>query len=88
MLRDIDYFTARLGKIDGFDDAGEYLANIIKSKEIQQTAATTRSSSPASTGTDGKAADSAGEGRKSGDNLKQYVAAQVNGSAVTEGGAS
>jgi vacuolar protein sorting-associated protein 54 len=39
MLRDIEYFQSRLGKIDGFEDASEYLTNIVKSKEIKSAAA-------------------------------------------------
>ena len=34
MLRDVEYFTTRLSRIDGFGDAGEYLATIIKTKQI------------------------------------------------------
>lgn len=34
MLRDIDHFETRLGNLDGFEDAGEYLRGIAKSKEI------------------------------------------------------
>lgn len=34
MLRDIDYFESRLGKLGGFEDAGEYLRTIAKSKEV------------------------------------------------------
>jgi vacuolar protein sorting-associated protein 54 len=34
MLRDIDHFEARLGGLDGFEDAGEYLRNIAKAKEV------------------------------------------------------
>jgi len=34
MLRDVEYFTTRLSRIDGFGDAGEYLATIIKGKQI------------------------------------------------------
>lgn len=34
MLRDIDHFETRLGNLDGFEDAGEYLRNIAKSKEV------------------------------------------------------
>lgn len=34
MLRDIDHFEARLGNLDGFEDAGEYLRSIVKSKEV------------------------------------------------------
>ncbi|KAL2018322.1 hypothetical protein VTK56DRAFT_925 [Thermocarpiscus australiensis] len=34
MLRDVEYFQSRLGKIDGFEDAGEHLMKIIKSKEV------------------------------------------------------
>jgi len=34
MLGDVEYFESRLSRIDGFEDAAEYLSNIIKSKEI------------------------------------------------------
>lgn len=36
MLRDVEFFESRLGKIDGFEDAGEHLTNIIKSKEVKE----------------------------------------------------
>lgn len=35
MVRDIDYFESRLVKLDGFEDAAEYLRNIAKSKEVK-----------------------------------------------------
>lgn len=38
MLRDIEYFESRLGKIDGFEDASEYLTDIVKSKEVKSAA--------------------------------------------------
>lgn len=34
MLRDIGHFEARLGSLDGFEDAGEYLRGIVKAKEV------------------------------------------------------
>jgi vacuolar protein sorting-associated protein 54 len=34
MLRDVDFFQSHLGKIDGFEDAGDYLVSVIKSKQI------------------------------------------------------
>lgn len=34
MLRDIDHFETRLSNLDGFEDAGEYLREIVKSKEV------------------------------------------------------
>jgi vacuolar protein sorting-associated protein 54 len=34
MLRDVEFFQSRLGKIDGFEDAGDYLLSAIKSKKI------------------------------------------------------
>ncbi|KAL1870288.1 hypothetical protein VTK73DRAFT_2702 [Phialemonium thermophilum] len=49
MLRDIEYFESRLGKIDGFDDTGKYLADIVKAKEVEQptlTAASTTAAAP------------------------------------------
>ncbi len=34
MLCDVEFFQSRLGKIDGFEDAGDYLVKIIKSNKI------------------------------------------------------
>ncbi|KAK0739770.1 Vps54-like protein-domain-containing protein [Apiosordaria backusii] len=34
MLRDVEFFQSRLGRIDGFEDAGEYLLKIINSKTV------------------------------------------------------
>ena len=34
MLRDVEFFQSRLGKIDGFEDAGEYLVNVINNKQV------------------------------------------------------
>ncbi|KAK4033995.1 vacuolar protein sorting-associated protein 54 [Parachaetomium inaequale] len=34
MLRDVEFFQSRLGKIDGFENAGDYLVKAIKSKQI------------------------------------------------------
>jgi hypothetical protein len=38
MLKDVDYFETRLGKLDGFEDAAEYLRGIVRSKEIKAPA--------------------------------------------------
>lgn len=35
MLRDVEYFQSRLSKMDGFEDAGEHLTNIIKSRGVK-----------------------------------------------------
>lgn len=35
MLGDVEFFSAKLSKIDGFNDAGDFLANIVKSKEVE-----------------------------------------------------
>ncbi|KHO01469.1 Vps54-like protein [Metarhizium album ARSEF 1941] len=35
MLRDVEFFSSRLGKINGFGDTGDFLANIVKSKEVK-----------------------------------------------------
>ncbi|KAJ4306577.1 hypothetical protein N0V88_001381 [Collariella sp. IMI 366227] len=48
MLRDVSFFQSRLGKIDGFDDAGEHLVKIITAKQITAIATASSSSSPAS----------------------------------------
>jgi vacuolar protein sorting-associated protein 54 len=34
MLRDVEFFQSRLGKIDGFEDAGDYLVKVIKNKQV------------------------------------------------------
>lgn len=39
MLRDVEYFQSRLSKMDGFEDAGDHLANIVKSREVKPPAA-------------------------------------------------
>ncbi|KAG5983977.1 hypothetical protein E4U55_006587 [Claviceps digitariae] len=35
MLRDMEFFSTKLGKIEGFGDAGDFLADIVKSKEVR-----------------------------------------------------
>ncbi|KAK7409588.1 hypothetical protein QQX98_008250 [Neonectria punicea] len=35
MHNDIDFFSAKLGKLDGFGDTGEYLEKIIKAKKVE-----------------------------------------------------
>jgi vacuolar protein sorting-associated protein 54 len=35
MLRDVELFRSRLGKIDGFEGAGDHLENIINSKQVK-----------------------------------------------------
>lgn len=34
MLRDVEFFQSRLGRIDGFGDAGEFLLGVINSKTV------------------------------------------------------
>lgn len=38
MLRDVDFFIAKLGKLDGFNDTGDFLKNIINSREVKNAA--------------------------------------------------
>lgn len=38
MLQDVEFFSTKLGKIDGFGDAGTYLADIVKSKDVKPAA--------------------------------------------------
>ncbi|KAI9149299.1 Vacuolar protein sorting-associated protein [Paramyrothecium foliicola] len=35
MMRDVEFFTTKLGKIDGFGNAGEYLSGIVNSKKVK-----------------------------------------------------
>ncbi|TWU72279.1 hypothetical protein ED733_002890 [Metarhizium rileyi] len=35
MLRDLEFFSSRLGKITGFGDTGDFLNDIVKSKEVK-----------------------------------------------------
>ncbi|KND93992.1 Vacuolar protein sorting-associated protein 54 [Tolypocladium ophioglossoides CBS 100239] len=35
MVRDVECFSAKLGKLDGFGDAGDFLAGIVKAKEVK-----------------------------------------------------
>ncbi|KAF6837026.1 garp complex component [Colletotrichum musicola] len=39
MLRDVDFFITKLGKLDGFRDTGDYLKGIINAKTIRTAAA-------------------------------------------------
>lgn len=36
MMADIDFLVAKLGRITGFDDTGDVLANMIKGKQVEQ----------------------------------------------------
>ncbi|KAH6987621.1 Vps54-like protein-domain-containing protein [Ilyonectria sp. MPI-CAGE-AT-0026] len=46
MLNDIDFFAAKLGKLDGFGDTGEFLERIIKAKKVEVEAPPANSSAP------------------------------------------
>ena len=35
MLRDIEYFEAKLSKMDGFGDTADHLKSLVKAKEIK-----------------------------------------------------
>jgi vacuolar protein sorting-associated protein 54 len=35
MIRDVEFFATKLGKLDGFGDAGENLLNLARSKEVK-----------------------------------------------------
>ena len=73
MLRDINFFEARLGKIDGFDDTAEYLTNIINSKEVQKTTA-----APSTEG-----ASAREEEKQAGENAEAPAASVNNGTGQT-----
>ncbi|KAK1992683.1 Vps54-domain-containing protein [Colletotrichum falcatum] len=60
MLRDVDFFAAKLGKLDGFRDTGDYLRSIINSKEIK----TVTSPPPSEKQADG-GSETTGSGRNS-----------------------
>ncbi len=34
MLRDAEHFKTRIGSLDGADDAGDYLVNLVKGKSL------------------------------------------------------
>ncbi|KAG5957297.1 hypothetical protein E4U57_001869 [Claviceps arundinis] len=35
MLRDVEFFSTKLGKVEGFGDAGDFLTDIVKAKEVR-----------------------------------------------------
>ncbi|PHH91907.1 hypothetical protein CDD83_9850 [Cordyceps sp. RAO-2017] len=35
MLRDVEFLSAKLGKVDGFGDTGDFLADTVKAKEVK-----------------------------------------------------
>lgn len=55
MMQDVDVFGDKLLRIDGFGDAGEFLANIVRSKKVEEDTSTatttTTSTAPATNGT-------------------------------------
>ncbi|QYS94901.1 Vacuolar protein sorting-associated protein Vps45 [Trichoderma simmonsii] len=56
MMRDVDVFGDKLLRIDGFGDAGEFLANIVRSKKVEEdssTATTTATSTTTAAATNG-----------------------------------
>jgi hypothetical protein len=54
MLRDVDYFIGKLGKIEGFGDLGTYLIKIIESKEIKSALSIDSTPVPAKATKEGK----------------------------------
>ncbi|KAK5662771.1 hypothetical protein OQA88_6178 [Cercophora sp. LCS_1] len=46
MLRDVEHFQSRLGKIDGFEDTADYLSKIIKDRELRAATPTPSASAP------------------------------------------
>ena len=36
MLRDVEYFNAKLNKIDGFGNSGRFLADTISAKDVER----------------------------------------------------
>jgi vacuolar protein sorting-associated protein 54 len=62
MLRDVKFFTAKLSKLGGFGDAGDYLSKIIMAKDIRSPTpppAPTPTAAPAEETTAAKTADDA-----------------------------
>jgi vacuolar protein sorting-associated protein 54 len=56
MMQDVDVFGDKLLRIDGFGDAGEFLANIVRSKKVEEdssTATTTATSTTTAAATNG-----------------------------------
>ncbi|RFU73528.1 hypothetical protein TARUN_8713 [Trichoderma arundinaceum] len=41
MIQDVDVFTSKLQKVDGFGDSGDFLAKIVKSKKVEPDPSTT-----------------------------------------------
>jgi vacuolar protein sorting-associated protein 54 len=72
MESDLDYLVSRLGKIDGFGDAGDYLLNIVKSKRSEQADAKAKSEEKPAEKPDEKGSDN----KDVSSNLQAYVDAQ------------
>ncbi|KAK3325399.1 Vps54-like protein-domain-containing protein [Apodospora peruviana] len=83
MLRDVEYLQSRLGKIDGFEDAGDHLVNIISRKEIKAPPAPA-SSSPKSNAAAGKKDEEVE--KKSLEDENAEPEAQVGASSVERNG--
>lgn len=73
MLDDLDLFSTKLGKLEGFSDAGDYLIGLVQAKEVEVRKAATppvetkeQEDTTAETGSKESAGDDeAGAGEKS-----------------------
>lgn len=46
MLRDVDLLSAKLGKVEGFGDTGDFLADLVKAKEVKDETPTEADETP------------------------------------------
>ncbi|KAJ4863791.1 vps54-like protein domain-containing protein [Trichoderma breve] len=58
MMQDVDVFGDKLLRIDGFGDAGEFLANIVRSKKVEEDSSTTTTTTAATATTTNGTSDS------------------------------
>ncbi len=77
MLRDVEFFQSRLGKIDGFEDAGDYLVKIIKSNKILAPEPVPEPTPTPSAAVPAASTDSDGGGKEKGSAEEPSAAAQA-----------
>lgn len=63
MMQDVDFFDDKLLRIDGFGDAGDFLATIVRSKKVEEDSSTTTTTTTATATATATATNGTGESK-------------------------
>ncbi|KAG6009680.1 hypothetical protein E4U21_001744 [Claviceps maximensis] len=84
MLRDMEFFSTKLGKIEGFDDAGNFLTDIVKAKEVRPETPEPVKEEAVSAEKDGGGRDEDGDGVAESKSEKEEASSTVPAKADDE----